>query len=170
MMKSRLMALLACVCATLFATLPAHAAALTDYAENALLDALVRGQAVTLPTTWHMALSTDTCSDSTAGAEPAGGGYARAVVTASLANFAGTQAAASTTASSGTGGTTSNNAVVTWPESTASWGTLQSVQWYDAASGGNRWICINLTAPFVVAAAGVTVRFPAAALSFQIDN
>lgn len=169
-MRSARFAVLAAVAAFFFVALPAQAAALTDYAENKLLDALVRGQTVTLPTTWHLALSTATCSDATGGAEPAGGSYARVAVAASLANWAGTQAAASTAASSGTGGTTSNNAAIAWPESTGAWGTLQSVQWYDAASGGNRWICINLTAPFEVAAAGVTVRFPAAALSFQIDN
>lgn len=169
-MKHRVLILAAAACMALVASPPVSAAALTDFAENKLLDALVRGQAVTLPTTWHLALSTDTCSDSTAGAEPAGAGYSRASVTASMANWAGTQSAGSTTASTGTGGTTSNNATVTWPESSASWGTLQSVQWYDAASGGNRWICINLTAPFAVAAGGVTVRFPAGALSFQIDN
>lgn len=170
MLKKARLALAAVAALALTATLPAQAAALTDYAENHLLDALVRGQTATLPATWHLALSTATCSDSSAGAEPSGGGYARASVAASLANWAGSQSAGSTAASSGTGGTTSNNAVIAWPESTAAWGTLQSVQWHDAASGGNRWVCINLTAPFEVAAAGVTVRFPAAALSFQIDN
>jgi len=40
----------------------------------------------------------------------------------------------------------------------------------DASSAGNRWICINLTTPFNVSAAGVTVSFPAGSLTFQIDN
>ena len=73
-------------------------------------------------------------------------------------------------ASTGTGGTSSNNNIIPWIESTAPWGTIQAVRLYDAASGGNVWICIDLTAPFDVSAAGVTVRFPAAALQFQIDN
>lgn len=170
-MKSRgFLSLVVAAGLSIAASMPVQAEALTDYAENRLVDALVRGQTVTLPATWHLALSTDVCSDSTPGAEPSGGGYARASVAASLASFAGTQGAGSTSASSGSSGTTSNNAAITWPESSASWGTLQSVQWYDAASGGNRWICINLTTPYAVSAVGVTVRFPAGALSFQIDN
>jgi len=148
----------------------AHAGVLLDYGENKQVDNLVRGQANALPATWYFALGTNTCSDSGSPTEPAGGAYARPSVAASLANFAGTQSAGSTVASSGTGGTTSNNAVITWAESTAAWGNLQSVWWMDASSGGNAWICIDLTAAFNVSAAGVTVRFPAAALQFQIDN
>lgn len=167
-MKRLFAPLLFCLAALL--SVPAFAAALTDFAENRIGDALLRGQALSPPATWHLALSTDTCSDSTAGAEPSGNGYARASVTASLANWSGTQSAGTTVASSGSSGNISNNAVITWPESTGAWGNLQSVQFYDAASGGNRWICINLTAPFNVAASGVTVRFPAAGLVFQVDN
>lgn len=149
---------------------PAFPAALTDFGENALIDAVLRAQSLGAPATQHWGLTTDTCTDSGAGTEPAGGGYARVAVTASLANWAGTQAAASTVASSGTGGTSSNNAAITWPESTASWGTVQAVRMYDASSGGNVWICIDLTSSFNVSGAGITVRFPAAALQFQIDN
>ena len=69
------------------------------------------------------------------------GSYARAAVTASLANYAGTQAAASTVASSGTLGTTSNNAVVTFPTPTAQWvptgGAIWAVAIYDATTAGN---------------------------------
>lgn len=89
-------------------------------------------------------------------------------MTASLANFNGTQG--TTAASSGTGGTVTNAAEIAWTESTASWGTLQSVWWMDAASAGNAWICQNLTAPFAVSGAGITVRFPATTLQFQMDN
>lgn len=153
-----------------FAPCVVMAGALTDYAENRLVDALVRGQSVTFPATWHIALSTEVCSDSAAGAEPSGNGYERVAVAASLANWAGTQGAGTTAASSGSSGTTSNNGAITWPESTGAWGTLRSVQWYDDGSGGNRWICIDLVTTFEVAAGGVTVRFPAGALQFQIDD
>lgn len=150
----------------------AHAAALSDFGENKVLDALVRGQTLGAPATWHLALFTDTCTDAGAGAEvsTSGTAYARQAVTASLANWAGTQSAGSTVASTGSGGTTSNNNLITWTESTAAWGNIQSVGFMDASTAGNRWICIDLTSAFNVAAAGVTVKFNAAGLTFQIDN
>lgn len=149
---------------------PANAGALNDYAENKLLDALMRAQALGAPATQYIGLATDTCSDSTAGTEPSGGAYARVAVTAGLTAWAGTQAAASTTASTGTGGTTSNNAAITWPESAAAWGNLQSARMYDASTAGNSWWCINLTTPLNVSGSGFTVSFPAASVQFQIDN
>lgn len=148
----------------------AHAGALTDYAENKAVDALMRGQSLGAPATMYMGLATDTCTDAGAGTEPSGNAYARVAVTSSLTNWAGTQAAASTTASSGTNGTTSNNNAIAWPTSTGAWGTLQSVRWYDAASDGNSWICINLTSSLAVSGSGFTVQFTAGQLQFQIDN
>lgn len=35
----------------------AHAGALTDYAENKLVDALIRGQAIGAPATWYVAVT-----------------------------------------------------------------------------------------------------------------
>lgn len=149
---------------------PVQAADLSNYAENKIVDALLRGQTLGAPATGYWALGTDTCTDAGPGTEVSGGSYARVSVAASLANWAGTQSAGSTLASSGTTGTTSNNAAITFPQSTAAWGNLQSVWLMDASSAGNRWICINLTTPFNVSAAGVTVSFPAGSLTFQIDN
>ncbi len=148
------------------------AADLSDYAENRIVDALFRGQALDAPASWHLALYTDTCTDAGPGAEisTSGTAYGRQAVASSLANWAGTQAAGSTSASTGTSGTTSNNGPIVWPESTAAWGTIQSVGFVDTATAGNRWVCINLTAPFAVASAGVTVRFNVGALQFQIDD
>ena len=149
---------------------PVQAADLSNYGENKIVDALLRGQTLGAPATGYWALGTDTCTDAGPGTEVSGGSYARVSVVSSLANWAGTQSAGSTVASSGTGGTTSNNAAITFPQSTAAWGNLQSVWLMDAVSAGNRWICINLTTPFNVSAAGVTVSFPAGSLTFQIDN
>ena len=148
----------------------AHADALSNFGENKVMDALLRGQSLGAPATMYMGLATDTCTDAGAGTEPSGGAYARVAVTSSLANWSGTQSAGSTTASTGTNGTTSNNAVIAWPASTAAWGNLQSVRWYDAASAGNSWICINLASALNVSGAGFTVQFTAGQLQFQIDN
>lgn len=162
---------LAIACAALIAPI-ATAADLTNYGENKTLDALFRGQALSAPASWHLGLYTDTCTDAGPGTEvsTSGTAYARQSVAASLTAWAGTQSAGSTTASTGTTGTTSNNAVIGWPESTAAWGTIQSVGFNDASTAGNRWICINLSAPFAVSGAGITVKFNAGTLTFQIDN
>lgn len=155
--------------ALLLASSGAFAAALTDFAENKLVDALLRGQAIGTPASFYIGLDTSACTEVGGGIEVTGGSYARVAVTSSLANWAGTQAAASTTASSGTGGTSSNNAVITFPTPSAGWGTVLSVRFWDAASAGAAWICIALTSSQTINT-GNTVTFPAASLSLQIDN
>lgn len=154
--------------ASLFST-GAQAGALTDYAENKLVDATLRGQAIGTPVTWYVALYTVCPTDSTAGTEATGGSYARAAVTAGLANWAGTQAAGSTIASSGTGGTTSNNAAISFPTPTVSWGNVVCWGITDAATLGNIWIYSALTVPKTINI-GDAVSFAAGAATFQIDN
>lgn len=77
----------------------------------------------------------------TAEVEVSGGSFARVAVTASLANYAGTQSAASTTASMGTNGTTSNNGTVTFATPSGQWVPTGGAIWgfaiYDASSAGN---------------------------------
>ena len=98
------------------------------------------------------------------------GGYARATIVSSMtaSGWAGTQSAASTTASSGTGGTTSNNGTMSYAPS-ATWGVVAGVVLYDAITTGNALIYSVLTLPKTINS-GDTVTFPAAALTFQIDN
>lgn len=144
-------------------------AAMSDYLENKLIDALLRGQSFTFPTTVYIALFTANPTDSTAGTEVTGGSYARVAVTCSLANFAGTQSAGSTVASTGTGGTTSNNTVITFPTPSANWGTVTGVAVMDASTSGNVLLFGALSASQVVNT-GNAPSFAAAALSYQIDN
>lgn len=166
----RSIAVAALTACALIVAVPASAGALTDHGENKSLDALLRGQALGAPASWYIGLTTDTCTDAGNGTEPSGGAYARVSVASSLANWAGTQSAGSTVASSGTSGTTSNNGVITFPESTAAWGNLQAVRWYDASTAGNAWICLDLTTAYNVSAAGITLKFNAGTLQFQVDN
>lgn len=148
----------------------AAAAALTDFAENKIVDAALRAQAIGTPVTWYIALYTICPTDSTAGTEVTGGNYARVAVTAGLAAFAGTQAAGSTTASSGTGGATSNNAAwaftspTTWGATVNCWGIT------DAATAGNLWIYSGITGAPKTINIGDTVSFAIGAATFQIDN
>lgn len=155
--------------------------AMSDYAENKLIDFLFRGQALgisgataaagTGPATLYVALNTTVDNDAgTAKVEVAGGSYARVAVTSSLANWAGTQAAASTTASTGSSGTTSNNAAITFPAPTANWGSITAFEIYDAASGGNPLTYGTLTTPKTVNNGDPAPSFAAGALTFQIDN
>jgi hypothetical protein len=147
----------------------AQAGALTDYAENKVVDALIRAQSIGAPATWYVALYTTCPTDSTSGTEVTGGSYARVAVTAGLTQWAGTQAAASTTASSGTGGTTSNNATITFPTPSAGWGTVLCWGLTDASTAGNIWIFSTLTTSKTINS-GDAVSFAAAAATFQIDN
>lgn len=147
----------------------ASAAALTNFAENKLIDATLRAQAIGTPATWYVALYTTCPTDSTAGTEVTGGNYARVAVTAGLTQWAGTQSAGSTTASSGTGGTTSNNAAINFPTPSASWGTVVCWGLADASTAGNIWIYSALSVNKTINS-GDTVSFAAGAATFQIDN
>jgi hypothetical protein len=147
----------------------AHAGALTDFAENKLIDALMRGQSLGAPATFYVGLDTASCTETGGGTEVSGGSYARVAVTSSLANWAGTQSSGSTSASSGTGGTTSNNGAISFPTPSAGWGTVLSVRVWDASTAGNAWICTALTTSKTINS-GDTVSFPAASLTFQMDN
>jgi hypothetical protein len=144
-------------------------AALTDYFENKLIDQIFRGQAFTFPASLYIGLLTAAPSDSAAGTEVAGGAYARVAVAGSLANWAGTQGAGTTVASSGTGGTTSNNGVITFPTPSAGWGVVGWVGIYDASSAGNLLAYAALSVSKTINQ-GDAVTFPAASLTFQIDN
>lgn len=145
-------------------------AALSDYAENKILDWLLRGQTFTPPATVYLGLLTAAPSDVGGGTEVTGGAYARVAVASSLANWAGTQAAASTAASTGASGTTSNNAVLTFPTPSANWGTVTHVGVYDAATAGNLLIWGPLTVSQAVNNGQAAPTIAAAAFTFQLDN
>lgn len=146
-------------------------ASMTDSLENKLIDFLFRGQAYTPPATWYVGLLTAAPSDSAAGTEVVGNGYARVAVAASLANFAGTQSAGSTTASTGTSGTTSNNGTITFPApSGGNWGTVTHLGLYTLASGGDLEFQAALTASRVINDGDTAPNFAIGALTLQIDN
>lgn len=142
--------------------------ALSDYLENKLVDHLFRGQTYSPPATLYFALFTAAPSDSGGGTEVSGGSYARASVSASLANFAGTQSAGSTTASSGTGGASSNNNAITFPAPSANWGTCTHFGVFDASTSGNLLIHGALTASKTINNGDAAPVFPAAAFSLTL--
>lgn len=164
-----LQALLAMLVAATLAPKPAHAVALSDYMENKLIDHVFRGQAYTAPLVIYVALFTSACTDAATGTEVSGGSYVRPGITGSLANWAGTQAAASVLASTGSSGTTSNNAAVTFTTPSAGWGLVTHIGLMDALTAGNLLVCTALTTSKTINS-GDTVSFPAASLTNQIDN
>ena len=95
----------------------------SNYLELKLLDHVLKTASYTVPTNIYVALSTADPLDTGAGiAEPVGNAYAR-----TLCN---TWATASARA-------TSNQASVTFPAATGSWGTISHYAVFDASSGGN---------------------------------
>lgn len=152
-----------------FVPLYAPAQSLTDYAENKLVDAVFRAQSLGAPATFYVGLATAASSCETGSVtevSTSGTAYARAAVTSSLANWAGTQSAGSTTASSGTGGQTSNNSTITiGSTATASWGTVTHFIVADASTAGNIWICQALTTSKTINNGDPAPTFSAGALT-----
>lgn len=110
--------------------------------------------------------------------EVVGGSYVRVKVNAgtvsALADWAGTQSAASTTASSGTGATTSNNAAITFAAPTGNWATgsamVGAIALYDQASAGNLFVWAPLTVPKTVNNGDAAPAVAISAFTIQMDN
>ena len=144
-------------------------AGFSDYAENKIVDWLLRGQAFTPPATVYVALLTAAPSDAGGGTEVSGGSYARVAVSSSLSNWAGTQSAGSTTASSGTGGQTSNNGTITFPAPSANWGVVTHFAVYDASTAGNLLFWAPLTTSKTINNGDAAPLFASGALTFTLD-
>ena len=106
--------------------------------------------------------------------EATGAGYARVNLSASLANWAGTQSSASTTASSGTGGTSSNNSAITFGSPTADWQPTNGYIWgyavYDQLTSGNLLFWVAMTTPQKVLNGQSAPSFATSQLTLTIGN
>src|SRR3990167_4174500 len=98
----------------------------SDFLELELLDHVLGAAAYTAPATVYVALHTADPLDDGSGAEVSGGSYARVAVTNNATNW---PAAAS--------GAKAKGAAITFPEATASWGTVTHFGIWDAATVGN---------------------------------
>ena len=96
-------------------------AEMSNFLENALINATLRNTTYTSVATVYVSLWTSDPTDAGSGTEVSGGSYARTSVT-----FA-----------SPSNGVTTNNADVTFPTATASWGTVGWIGINDAATSGN---------------------------------
>ena len=96
-------------------------AEMSNYLENALINATLRNTAYTSPTTVYVGLYTSDPTDAGSGTEVSGGSYARTAVT-----FGAPSENIST-----------NSAAVEFPQATASWGTVAYIGILDASTSGN---------------------------------
>ena len=93
----------------------------SNYLENALINAVLRNTSYTSPTTVYVALFTSDPTDAGSGTEVSGGSYARTSITFGAPS----------------NGVSLSNADCTFPQATASWGTVGWIGIYDASTSGN---------------------------------
>jgi hypothetical protein len=96
-------------------------AEMSNFLENALINATLRNTSYTSPTTTYLALYTSDPTDADTGTEVSGGSYARQAITFS----------------SPSNGVTSNSGAIEFPTATGSWGTVAYVGIRDAVTSGN---------------------------------
>lgn len=96
-------------------------AEMSNYLENALINATLRNTAYTSPTTVYVGLYTSDPTDANTGTEVSGGSYARTAVTFGAPS----------------NGASLNNAAVEFPQATGNWGTVGWIGILDAATSGN---------------------------------
>lgn len=96
-------------------------AAMSNYLENALINAVLRGTSYVSPSKVYLALFTNDPTDAGTGTEVGSGAYARSEITFSVPS----------------NGVAVSSADVLFPVATASWGTITHIGIYDALSGGN---------------------------------
>lgn len=95
----------------------------SNYLENAIINHVLRNTAYTSPgTNVYVALYTNTQGDSDSGTEVTGGSYAR-VACAGTSNW-----------DAPSNGATANTNDITFPQASASWGTINSVGLKDSST------------------------------------
>jgi len=96
-------------------------AEMSNYLENALINATLRNTSYTSPSTVYLALYTSDPTDADTGTEVSGGSYARQSITFG----------------SPSNGASTNTAAIEFPQATGSWGTVAYIGIRDASTAGN---------------------------------
>jgi hypothetical protein len=109
-------------------------AEMSNYLENALINATLRNTSYTSPATVYVALYTTDPTDADTGTEVSGGSYARTAVTFGAPS----------------NGVSTNSAAVEFPTCTSSWGTITHIGIRDASTSGNLLYHTALTTSKVI--------------------
>lgn len=96
-------------------------AEMSNYLENALINATLRNTSYTSPATVYVSLYTSDPTDADSGTECSGSAYARTSVTFGAPS----------------NGVSTNSAAVEFPQATGSWGTITHIGIHDASTAGN---------------------------------
>ena len=96
-------------------------AEMSNYLENALINATLRNTSYTSPATVYVGLYTTDPTDANTGTEVSGGSYARTAVTFGAPS----------------NGVSTNSAAVEFPQATGTWGTVGWIGILDASTSGN---------------------------------
>lgn len=96
-------------------------AEMSNYLENALINATLRATTFTSPATVYVGLYTADPTDDGSGTEVSGGSYARQSVTFGAPS----------------NGVSTNSAAVEFPQCTSTWGTVSHIGILDASTSGN---------------------------------
>ena len=94
---------------------------MSNYLENAVINAVLRNTSYTSPTVVYVGLFTSNPTDAGSGTEVSGGSYARVAVTFGAPSD----------------GVSTNSAAVEFPQCTSSWGTVTHIGIHDALTTGN---------------------------------
>lgn len=129
---------------------------LTNYGERFMLEVFFAGR--TRPTSLYVGLLT-AVSDKEAGlvSEVSGGGYSRVQVSTS-GGFSWNN----------TDMVITNSNAITFPTSTASWGTVYYVALYETATGGSPIAIIEFDEPITIGA-NFSLEIPAGGLKLSLD-
>ena len=96
-------------------------AEMSNYLENALINATLRNTSYTSPASVYLALYTDDPTDADAGTEISGNAYERQAITFGAPSD----------------GVSTNSAAIEFPQATGSWGTVAYIGIRDASTAGN---------------------------------
>jgi hypothetical protein len=96
-------------------------AEMSNYLEDALINATLRNTTFTSPATVYVGLYTSDPGEGNTGTEVSGGSYARTAVTFDAPS----------------NGVTTNSASVTFPTATGTWGSVTHIGILDASTSGN---------------------------------
>lgn len=126
-------------------------AEMSNYLENALINATLRNTSYTSPTTVYLALYTSDPTDADTGTECSGSGYARQAITFGAPS----------------NGVSTNSAAIEYAQAGDSWGTITHVGIRDALTTGNLLYHTALDASKTIAT-GDVFRVAAGSLSVTL--